>query len=175
MANLFNNRINAELANAAKDIIIQNIAEIRAQLPFLIGLNEKERQSMPKISRNNYLFVKDVLREIQYLPQVIPPYINVAQATKDLLLHEQLRDVEEQMDNLTTSIMDTRTLAGSESYSVALSIYDNIKRAAKDGVPEAREAYARLKPRFENQGRKKKKNEEASNNDAQDNIEKDTE
>ena len=111
---------------------------------------------MLKINKDNYLFVKDVLREIVYLPQVLPPYIDVNKAIKDLQLHEQVRSVEEQMSNLTTSILDTHTLAGSEAYTAALSMYDHLKRAAKDGVPEAREALARLKPRFEKQGRKKK-------------------
>jgi len=63
---------------------------------------------------------------------------------------------------LTTEIDDTMTLAGSEAYSAALSIYKVLKNAASMGQPGAKEASIELKNRFPRARKKTEKVEELS-------------
>jgi hypothetical protein len=140
--------ISAELTDATVTTILAKIDEIRALLPFAIGLTPGERQSLPKMRQPSSYFVEDALNSAQQNPNFVPPYLDVAEGRKDLALFRQLTRVLVPMQQLFEAADDTTLAVGSEAYTGMLTYYNSAKRAAKDGVPGADAVVNALKVRF---------------------------
>src|SRR5205085_1014025 len=84
------NRISAELADAAKEQILAKIAEIRALLPFLINLMPEERKRIPTIGTERTGMVGAFTASMGMHSELIPSYVNMAEVTKDRDLREAL-------------------------------------------------------------------------------------
>jgi hypothetical protein len=134
------------------DVITQitaKLAEIEDLLPFLVTLSPAERKTLPKITSTSAFFVEDALAAAGADASFMPPYVSVAKLKKGLALFDQLEKVSLPLAKLASTVADTTTVAGSEAYVAALSFYNSVKRAAKDGAPGAQEIYERLSRRFE--------------------------
>lgn len=146
----------SNLSAALPDNIIAQIrtklTEIEALLPFLVSLSSAERKKLPKITSASAFFVSDALTAAGSNPSFLPPYVSVAELEKDLTLFEQLEKISLPLARLSDAVADTTTAAGSEAYVAALSFYNSVKRAAKDGAPGAQDIYERLRKRFEQAG-----------------------
>ncbi len=143
--------LTATLADATIATIKTKLGEIEALLPFLISLSPAERKALPKISSASAFFVEDALTAASADPAFMPPYVSVSELGEDLALFKQLQKVIAPLAALAASATDTTTAAGSEAYVAALSYYNSVKRAAKDGAPGAQVIYERLKKRFESE------------------------
>ena len=148
MSGVNNNRLNAtipaELLNTLKGMLHQ----IGSQLPFLVGLSPAERMSLPKININNRAFTEDAFNVLHNNVQLFPSYLNVGQLDMDLILYKQLDELATVARQLTERLEDTRTLAGSEAYTTALSVYRITEAAAVAGIPGSDTIYRQLKERF---------------------------
>jgi len=149
MANENNNRISATLTQQDIDDIKHHVQQIESKLPFLVGLTTAERQRLPKIHRSNKIFVDDALRTAEENQSVIPDYVDIAELRKDLELYESLSKVLLPIQQLTEKLRDTQILAGSESYTSALVIYNMFQMAAKMGLPGMDTVVAQLAERFQ--------------------------
>ena len=58
------------------------------------------------------------------------------------------------LEQITSDLSDSLTLAGSEAYVSSLAIYNTVKRAEKMGVTGLRPIYEELKKYFKHRGRR---------------------
>ena len=152
MANAGNNRVSATMSQQDLTDVKSALDLISSKLPFLIGLNESERKHLPKINRDNKLFVEDALMVGKLNPTLLPSFVDIVELQKDLDLYRQLSEIILPLSELFSSVRDTQMQAGSEAYSASLAIYRMTTMAAKAGVPGISAAYEKLSVRFENQG-----------------------
>lgn len=152
MANIQNNRISAGLSPTDIQDILAAINTITNKMPFLIGLTAEERKVLPKINRQNKLFVDDSLQACNNNTSLLPNYISVAEMQKDYDLYRSLEQVLQPLAQLYEKVRDTQTLAGSEAYSSALMIYKMFQMAAGVGMPGMDTIVAQLSERFAGQG-----------------------
>jgi hypothetical protein len=66
---------------------------VRSTLPFLIGLTNDERQSLPKMSKVNRGFTDDAINAIGNNAAMFPAYLDVTELRKDLQLYDQLDEL----------------------------------------------------------------------------------
>jgi hypothetical protein len=143
------NKISFQLSEEEKTQIKQHIDGISAILdPKLHSLLPDEKRDLPKMGDKTVAFVEKALDYGEQYPIFIPNFINVPEAIIDFEAVRLLRNIYTPLNRLTNEIDDTMTLAGSEAYSSALSIYKILKNAATMGQPGAKEAAAELKNRF---------------------------
>lgn len=151
MSNIINNRISHDMSDERRDRVLELFAEITTEMSFLIGLNVKERKTLPKINRSNKLFVEDCVLASERNDTVIPSYISSAELKKDYQLYQQLEPILLVVQELYIKIRDTQMLAGSEAFSSGLMIYQMYKVAANAGLPGAQAIYDNMKERFKSQ------------------------
>lgn len=144
--------ISAELTDEVVTSILTKMEEIRALLPFLVGLTPAERQALPKMRMPTAYFVDAALDSAQQNPNLVPPYLNLTEARKDMQLFRQLSRILAPIQQLFEAADDTTLAVGSEAYTGMLTYYNSAKRAAKDGVPGADTVVNSLKSRFAQAG-----------------------
>ncbi len=149
MSNIFVNRLSAALSDADVARILSAVADVEQNMPFLIGLTEQERRYLPKIRRQNRLFVEEAVQALDENQTWMPGYVNPLEIRKDFALYNQLRKVEMALGQLYEQVVHTRILAGSESYQGSLLFYRMAKQAANSGVPGAQIIVDMLAERFE--------------------------
>jgi hypothetical protein len=151
MSNITENKLNAAIAAADITIINTSITTISSKLPAA-SLTEGQRSGLKSIDVNNKIFVEDVLTEMSISGAgIIPAFINQAFIANDLALFQQLDALESGVANLSRKIADLKRIAGDEAYTGALAVYRIYDGANQAGVPGAKQAYDKLKMRFNSQ------------------------
>lgn len=148
MSNLLNNRVNATATAAQLTAVKAAFQTILTNLPFLVGLTVDERKSLNTIDVNNKAFTEDAINAGVNNPTLIPSYLSVANMQNDLALFTQLDEISGLANQLCERIEDTKMLAGSETYGVALALYKAFGSAADAGVQGADSIADQLKKRF---------------------------
>ncbi|MFA9192461.1 hypothetical protein AAGV28_13870 [Flavobacterium sp. FZUC8N2.13] len=152
MSNLSNNRVNVAATAAQVTAVKAAFQTIMTNLPFLTGLTADERKSLNAIDVNNKVFAEDALAAAVNNPTLVPAYISVPNMQLDMTLFNQLDELSGLANQLCERIEDTKMLAGSEAYNVALSLYKSFGAAADAGAPGADSIVDKLKTRFANSG-----------------------
>jgi hypothetical protein len=151
MSNITENKLNTVLLAADLTAINTSITAIAAKLPAG-SLTEEQRSDLKSINVNNKIFVEDVITEINVSGAgIIPPFINKAFIQNDLTLYEQLDGIDASLSNLLQKVADLKRICGDEAYTAALAVYRIFDGANQAGVPGAKQAYDKLKVRFEAQ------------------------
>lgn len=152
MSNLTENKLNTVIVAADLTIINTSIATITTKLPAG-SLTDEQRLSLKSIDVANKVFVEDVITEIGVSGAgIIPAFINPVFIQNDLTLFNQLDAVEASLLNLLQKISDLKRISGDEAYSMSLSAYKIFDAANQAGIPGAKQAYDKLKVRFDAQG-----------------------
>ena len=146
------NRLNITATEAQITAVKAALETVTTNLPFLIGLTTEERITLPAINVNNKIFTEDAITAGVNNAAMLPAYISVAAMQNDLTLFTQLEEVITMVKQLLEKLEDTQLLAGSESYSSALTLYKLFGTAAESGLPGADAVIAQLRQRFANQG-----------------------
>lgn len=155
MSTLANNRLSVTIDAAVMTQVRNAFSTINTLLPFMIGLTNDERMTLPKMNVVNKQFVTDALHAIENNGSLFPPYINAQELNNDLTVYNQLDELVTLAQQLTEKLRDTQMLAGSEAYVSALTIYRLIESASHAGLPGTDTIYAQLAERFANQGNNK--------------------
>jgi hypothetical protein len=151
MANLTENKLNTIIAVADLATIATSITTITSKLPAG-SLTDDQRLSFKGIDVNNKIFVEDVVTELSISGAgIIPAFINPTFIQNDLSLFEQLDGIEANLLNLLQKVSDLKRIAGDEAYSMALMSYKIFDSANQAGIPGAKQAYEKLRARFESQ------------------------
>lgn len=144
-----------QLSDEEKDQIDQSLKTVFGILgPKLITLTPDERKEMAKMGDKTVAFVEKAVEYAQEYPQYMPAFIDVAEAKSDFEAVKTIRIYFNQLERLVSQMNDSMTIAGSEAYLSALSVYKVLKNAASMGQPGAEEAAAELGNRFP-RGRRK--------------------
>jgi glutathione S-transferase len=142
------NRISAEVTAANKTLIMTKVTEIKALLPFLANLTKDERIQLPKLGAASLEFDEQCASYMASAPNLVPPFVDVAEVSKDRALRLVLADLFREMKKLCEQLDDTLLLVGSEVWLADISFYQTVKQAARRDVLGADTIYDDLKARF---------------------------
>lgn len=146
------NRISFKITAAQKKEIEDAIKVLADKLqPMLIALDNKEKQSLAKISDKSIPFADKVMQYMTSNPEFVPSFVNVTETEDDYQAFTILREFLRPIAQITDNLDDTAVMAGSETWLSALAYYNSVKAAAKLGVPNANAIYDDLRVRFEQQ------------------------
>jgi hypothetical protein len=143
------NRISIELDTELVDQIKGLIDQMEEKLPFLISLTSDERNSFPKLSRENELFVEETIRAAESHKEVLPSYIYTDEMAKDLDLYQQLGRVMVRLNHVHSKVKDTMHIAGAEALATALVTNNMFQIAGKMGVEGMESVSAKLSELFD--------------------------
>jgi len=152
MTTVANNRISVTINEQVLAQVKGAFLTINEHLPFLIGLNNEEKQTLPKMNVANKQFVYDALMTMNNNQSLFPAYLDPIEMNKDYVLYTQLDELLVLGQQLCEKIRDTQILAGSEAYVSALSVYKMVGAAAQAGMPGIDTIYDQLAERFSKQG-----------------------
>lgn len=143
------NKISFVLTSEELNQLTQAFDALKTVLePKLITLSASDKKELPKMGDKTVAFVEKSVEYADMYPNFIPSFIDMGEVKIDLESVRTLRQLLTPLQRITNMVDDTITLAGSEAYGSALSIYKVIKNAASMGQPGAVEAAAELKNRF---------------------------
>lgn len=142
------NRISAEVTAANKAVIMTKLTEIKALLPFLLNLTKDERIQLPKLATASLEFDEQCASYMATAPNLVPPFVDVAEVAKDRALRLVLADLFRETKKLCEQLDDTLMLVGSEVWMADLSFYQTVRQAARRDVLGADTIYDDLKARF---------------------------
>jgi hypothetical protein len=151
MSNMMQNRISATLTPEEMKKVKGAFQTLFDILP-LVGLTTRERETLPKISELNKIFVEDSLMAMRNNKGFLPGYLEPLEVEKDITLFGQLDEVLQLSNQLVERVSDTQMLAGSEAFVTALTCYRLFEAAANAGLPGSDAIYNQLKQRFAGQG-----------------------
>ncbi|HBK30424.1 MAG TPA: hypothetical protein DDZ96_14655 [Porphyromonadaceae bacterium] len=135
---------------AKKTAIAEKIAALRTDLSefLVINLTAEERQSLPSMGAKSVDFVRRSLNYAELNPSLVPAYLDVAEAKKDLALVDFLAPIIHDLAPLLRGLEDTSKLAGSEAYDAARIFYGSVKGANRSEVPGSQAVYNDLKRQY---------------------------
>ena len=110
------------------DEVLGHLQAIHTLLPFLVGMSTEERMRMSKPGDSGQGFIRKALELAPFIDDYLPRGLDVAEIRKDVALADALRPVMVAVSQLHEKLHDTHTLATSEAYLGALTVY----RCAKD-------------------------------------------
>jgi hypothetical protein len=142
------NKISAVISEQDMTTIISHAEDTKKKLPFLLDLSPEEKQELPKMRDRNVSWVHKVLEYAQANPSLVPGYVDLKEWAKDVKLAEDLLKLYRPLAQLVSQLDDSLTLAGSEAMMASLAFYNNLKGAAKAGVPGTKPMLEDLSSRF---------------------------
>jgi hypothetical protein len=145
-----NNSISAIISAEAKQAVLQGLAsaETNLQPVLLFNLTPAERLSLVKMGDKTFSFVHKALGFAAHNPELIPAYLDVPEALKDLELATQLAEIHRRLSQLLTAVEDTMMVAGSEAYESALIFYNAVKGASRSNIPGTEAIHGELSNHF---------------------------
>jgi hypothetical protein len=123
--------IDSTLSREDVEIILAALNTVREKLPFLVGLSSTERKRLPKIGLRSQTFVEQALDMAEQHPDVMPRFLDVEAARRDLDLFTSLNPIAQILNGLQELVQDTQMLAGSEAYASARVAYVSAKKLGK--------------------------------------------
>lgn len=124
------NQIDVDFSSDELQAAMKALEAVRNALPFLIGLTEKERRRLSRIGRKSQAFTYQALNVAAQHPELMPRYLDVDGAVRDMRLFASLNSVLQAISELEQMVKDTQAVAGSEAYAAARKAYMSVK---KDG------------------------------------------
>lgn len=140
------NRISNELSEESRDEILRSIDYASRLMPFLTGLDPRERQMMLKAGDRCVAFIRKAAEVGQMNPGYLPRAFNLEEMRKDMALMDALYPIMVATSQLAEKLADTYAIASSEAYASALLVYRSIKSVKGESGLE--QAYAELRRQF---------------------------
>ena len=150
------NKISTSIPAETLADILAKVNALNASLAnyLLFNLTPSDRLEISKMGDKTIAFVQKSLEYAQMNPTLVPVYLDVPEAKKDLALVQDLNTVLKQISTLQRAIEDTAMVAGSEAYNAALVFYNSVKGASRINVPGSEAVYNDLQQRFAVKARK---------------------
>jgi hypothetical protein len=149
------NRISQEVTAAQKAAIVSAVSALKTALNgVLINLTPDEKRSLPRIGDNTLAFDEKCVAYMANRADLVPSFLDTAEMAKDRQLVADLLPCLRELTPLCEGLEDTIMLANSDNLVGDLAFYQNVRQAAKRGVPGTNTIYEDLKTRFP--GRPKK-------------------
>ncbi len=143
------NQIHVEIPETVITLVKGKLNECKVALaPFMQGLTADERRDLFKMGDKTVATVQKTQSYVETNPEFIPNYMDVREFNSDVTVVNQLKPIEDLVQQLGVDVSDTRMLAGSEALQQALFYYGQVREADSKGVPSSRAIYEDLQPRF---------------------------
>lgn len=139
------NNISAELSDADKQLVLDAIVVIKTKMPFLVGLDAKERKRLRKLGAKKEGYAKEVKDTLVANPKIIPDSFGWVEYKKDVDLVTGVDEVYYAILPVFTGIVDTKMALGTEVIGKTDEGYALIKAAARKGGSNLRAALDRIK------------------------------
>jgi hypothetical protein len=149
------NQISLTIPEADLTEITASINTLRTKLlPYLKTLSPEERQELPKMGDKTVSFVQKTVEYCRQNSDLVPQFLDVNELAVDVKTVEAIRALYQPLLQITDSLSDTMTLAGSEAYMASLMFYSSAKNAMRSKVQKAETIYNDLQARFPGRPRK---------------------
>lgn len=125
------NLVSADFSEADYQAVMEAIAVIKKQMPFLVKLSSKERGSLPKLGNKSRAFVEKALDVAVQTPDFLPRGFDIEEMQRDVKLFEELSEIQVALQQLLELVDSTVMAVGSDSYDAALSVYKHAKMNQK--------------------------------------------
>jgi len=143
------NSVSFEIQSAEETDINNSLSVLNTKLlPLLKTLSAEDRHELPKMGDKTLAFVQKALEHCGKNPDLIPPFLDIAEFKKDVEAVETLRVLHQQLLQITEAVSDTMMLSGSEAYQAALLFYNSTKSAMKSNIQKAETIYNDLSARL---------------------------
>ena len=121
--------------DAALQLALQQINDFRAQLPFLVNLTPQERSGYLRLGPNAAVFFNKALNHVQNNPNLLPPFMTLAEWQNDHEVYKRLEILLSQVRVVEQAISDTVIALRQENTTAAITFYKTVKMAATQNVP----------------------------------------
>ena len=143
------NRSNVVIPQTVIDEVTTKLNEIKTALaPYVVNLTAEERKDLFKMSDKSQAFVTKVAEYTNTNPEFIPPFMSKPNLQLDLDNAMKLEPILQVAHQVCDNVSDTKMVSGSEAFLEALTYYNSVKQADKNGVANARSIYEELSKRF---------------------------
>ena len=144
------NQFSSVITADDKNEVIRSINALHDKLAMAIPfhLTKDERVSLNKMSNKMLAFVEKTMECAHHHPELVPDFLNVQEAEKDLVLSRDLYEILQVLKPFIRAIEDAMMVSCSEAYEAGLLIYSNVKGASKNNAPCFRELYDDLHKHF---------------------------
>jgi hypothetical protein len=120
------NQISLTIPEADLTEITASINTLRTKLlPYLKTLSPEERQELPKMGDKTVSFVQKTVEYCRQNSDLVPQFLDVNELAVDVKTVEAIRALYQPLLQITDSLSDTMTLAGSEAYMASLMFYSS--------------------------------------------------
>ncbi len=154
MDNRHSQAVPQDITEQAKNLLI----EVKKLLePYCTTLTVKQRQTLTKMSAKTLSFGTNALQHGINHPEFLPGHISLEEWKIDMADVTNLKPIDVILKDLAQLASDTCMVAGIEASNAARAYYNNVKRAASDGIAGAQPIYDDLKPTFRSKATRTKK------------------
>ena len=122
---------------AQKAAILAKIAEYKALLTFVIGLDNKQRQTLFKLGEKRVGWDEKAANYMATRPDLVPGYVDMNALANNRAVRVDLGDLIRAHDDAGQGLMDTDMVIGSQILKPEHAFYQSAQEAAKHGVPGA--------------------------------------
>ena len=151
------NLISAEIPENVMTDILTKLNEVSNLLAstLIFNLTGQDRLEMYKLGDKSQAFVEKSLEYASNNPTLVPSYLDLPEAKKDLKLFQDLGRINKQVSTLQRAVEDTMMVAGSEAYDGGLVFYASVKGASRVNVPGSEAISDDLQKRYIAKSKKK--------------------
>jgi hypothetical protein len=118
--------------------------------PYLLtALEASDIDGLAKLGEQSEPFASKGIDYAKTNAALVPSWVNIAEAEKDMAVFEVLRPVDTLMAQFAREIHFTRIEAGAEVLDAVNDFYKSVKRAHLDGIAAATPIFTDMKKRYE--------------------------
>lgn len=145
------NRISEVIPATVLADVTTKITEARTLLkPYLLtALEAADIDGLAKLGEQREPFASKGIEYAKTNTSLVPSWVNIAEAEKDMAVFEALRPIDVQMAQFAREIHFTRIEAGAEVLDAVNDFYKSVKRAHLDGIAAATPIFSDMKKRYE--------------------------
>lgn len=148
------NLISATLTAETKTKILQQLAEIKNELDFLLTLQPDEVRGLFKASNGFSPLIEKAYNTVNNHPDIMPNVFNIAEFKRDYELSRELAPIAGRIKELSDSIQNTLIAVNSDALAGTLEIYAAVKQH-RDKVPGLNVVADEMAVFFQRTGKKK--------------------
>ena len=144
------NLISTEIPAEVMADIIEKLNGVNMSLSniLMFNLTAQDRLELRKLGDKTMPFVEKAFEYASTNPTLVPSYLDLDEAKKDLKLAQDLSTILKQVSTLNRAVEDTLMVAGSEAYDAALVFYNSVKGASRVNVAGSEAVFNDLQKRF---------------------------
>lgn len=144
------NNLQSTLDTAALTPISTQLNALQTALnPHSINLTPAEIMGMFKMNEQRQSLGIRCLQIAEGNANLLPPFLNLADAKKDLERFTNLYAIQSKLEGLLAGVTDARMASGSEVMLFVRAFYKSLEAASEQNIPGAKAYYDELKAYFD--------------------------